>query len=439
MHRPVHTLLLLAAACVDATPPPVAPRALPIGGVAIAPGDPLQPRIDAAVDGDVLTLLPGVHRGPVRIEGAVTLQGPVEAVIDGNGLGTVVDLCGDGSKITGFTIRNSGPRLDLQDSAVRVSGCDIEVAEITIERSLFGVLVHQSKRVVVRDNVILGTGDEAMGMRGDGIRLWETDDSTVRGNVVRDHRDVVVWYSSRNRVISNTIERCRYGTHFMFSHDNICEDNAFVDDVVGVFVMYSHDLLMRRNLLARAAGSAGIGLGVKESGNLRVEDNWFVQDTIGVYLDTSPLDPAHRDWFHHNVFRLCDTAVLLHAKSNRNEFRANLFADNSALIGVGGDGDALGCDFRGNYYDTYQGYDLNDDGVGDVPFEHRRLSSQLEGRYPDLALLHGAPAMHAVDLMGHLLPLFAPRLLLRDEQPLLYEPEPRFVPRPLHQEPDHAR
>jgi len=35
-----------------------------------------------------------------------------------------------------------------------------------------------------------------------------------------------------------------------------------------------------------------------------------------------------------------------------------------------------------------------------VPFVFRRLSSQLESRCAELALLHGAPAMAMVDLVG---------------------------------------
>ena len=50
---------------------------------------------------------------------------------------------------------------------------------------------------------------------------------------------MVVWYSSRNRVAGNSVAGGRYGTHFMYSHDNVVADNRFVGNVVGVFVMYS--------------------------------------------------------------------------------------------------------------------------------------------------------------------------------------------------------
>lgn len=438
MRRTTLALCLLAAACGERSPAPMAPVALAAGGLEVAPGQPLQAVLDAAPDGAVVTLRAGRHEGPVHVARGIVLQGPREAVIDGGGTGTTVSLRGRSSSLRGCTITGGGQRLDAQDGAVHAEGEDQVVEDVRIEGALFGVLVHASKRATVRRCVVLGSPNEALGMRGDGIRLWETSESLVEDNFVRDHRDVVVWYSSHNRVTGNRVERCRYGTHFMFSHENVVEDNVYLDDVVGVFVMYSHDLALRRNVMARASGAAGIGLGLKESGNLVVEHNWLVQDTTGIYVDASPLDPSHHDRFAHNVIRLCDTAIHLHARAPRNEFRRNVLADNGAVIQVGGDGDALSCTFEENVFDTYQGYDLDGDGRGDVPFEFRRLSSQLVSRHEDLALLAGSPAMALVDLTGELLPLFRPRTLLRDERPLVRAPEPTFVPF-LQENPDHAR
>lgn len=415
------TILLLCAACggrPEAAAAPRTPFVAPPGSLAVRPDESLQQRVDAAPDGAVLSLQPGLHRGPVHVRRPLTITGPREAVIAGD-LGTTVHLEGEGMTLRGCTVAGSGARFELMDAAVRVEGQDIRVEDVDIQDALFGVLVQLSQRVRIAGNRIRGTGQEAMGLRGDGIRLWETVDSELVDNEVSDCRDVVVWYSSRNRIAGNVVTGCRYGTHFMYSHDNEVTGNRFVDDVVGVFVMYSRDVRLQRNLMARAGGAAGIGLGVKESGNLVVEDNWFVQNTTGIYLDTSPLDLAHENFFRRNVVRLCDKGVAFHASARRNTFHANMFADNGVLVAVGGDGDVLGCEFRGNHYDTYRGYDLDGDGVGDVAFEFRQLSTQLVGKYPDLALLHGSPAMHLVDLVGEVLPLFAPKLLLRDEQPLL--------------------
>src|SRR5690606_7360109 len=152
------------------------------------------------------------------------------------------------------------------------------------------------------------------------------------GNVVSDSRDVVVWYSSDNTVSDNWVGGGRYGTHFMYSHRNTVTDNRYVDNVVGVFVMYSRDIELRRNLLARATGAGGMGLGLKESGTVTAIGNWFVQDEVGLYTATSPLDLADHNRFVANLFWLCGTAITFHSSPARNVFEGNALRDNDRQV-----------------------------------------------------------------------------------------------------------
>jgi nitrous oxidase accessory protein len=268
-----------------------------------------------------------------------------------------------------------------------------------------------------------------MGLRGDTIRLWETTDSIVERNTVRDGRDCVIWYSSRNRVLGNRISGGRYGTHFMYSHDSVVEDNEYLDNVVGVFVMYSHDVTIRRNLLAGASGSAGIGIGFKESGDVLATDNLLLANTTGIYSDNSPLQQDHLNRFERNVIRMSDAGIAFHASPQRVELVDNVFRDNAVQVRVGADGDALAVRWEGNHFDDYQGYDLDGDGRGDVPYSLRSLSGQLQSRYPDLSFFRGTPVLATTDLVGHLVPLFAPKTLLRDPSPRLRGgPEHRSIP-----------
>lgn len=417
-------LLILACATVvacggdvgDSAPRPAPPR--PEAGIVVPPGPGLQAAIDAAAPGATLLLQPGDYRGPFLIGKPLHIWGPATAVLTADA-GTSVRVLGDDVTLEGFTVAGGGQRFDLMDGGVHLQGEDITLRSVTVRDTLFGILAERCQRVHLLGNTVIGTGLPAMGLRGDGIRLWETSDSEVRDNVVTDSRDVVVWYSSRNHLSGNRVTRCRYGTHFMYSHENVVEDSRLVENEVGIFVMYSRDIVMRRNLLAKSGGAAGIGIGIKEAGNLTIEDNWLLANTTGIYIDTAPLDPEHHNRYARNMLRFSESAVALHANVKRSEFVDNQFGDNGAIVKVGGQGDALTCDFRGNFYDTYQGYDFDGDGRGDVPFEFRRLSTQLEGRYPELALLHGAPAMMMVDIVGEVMPLFAPRQLLRDDSPRL--------------------
>jgi len=424
MHRSLlHLSWLAAAACSagDGDAPTTTVPAAPAGGTVVPAGAALRAAVAAARGGEVLVLAPGRHEGPLSITVPMTIFGPRAAVVASQGEGSTISIEAANTALLGFAIDGSGGRFDLLDAAVRVHADDVTLDGLQIRHALFGVLVEQSRRATVRQCDILGTGGAAMGLRGDGIRLWETHDSVVEANLVRDCRDCVVWYSSNNRIVGNRVHGCRYGTHFMYSHDNQALDNRYLDDVVGIFVMYSRDVTVRGNLMARAGGAAGMGLGFKESGNVTVADNDFIANTTGIYVDTSPLDQTHVNRFVGNRLRLSDTAVLFHSSPKRNEFVDNELRDNVHQVRVGGGGNACKIAWRGNHFDDYQGYDLDGDGRGDLPYTLRSLSSQLTGRHPDLAFFRGAPVLALADLAGHVMPLFAPSTILED-------PAPRMLP-----------
>jgi nitrous oxidase accessory protein len=287
-----------------------------------------------------------------------------------------------------------------------------------------GPVSQRSKRLAVRNDEIIGRREIALGMRGDAIRLWEVESSVVAGNVVKDSRDVVVWYSLRNRVEDNVVEGCRYGTHLMFSRDAVVAKNRYVRDEVGVFVMYSRGVTVEENLVADAYGPAGTGIGLKEAGNVVARRNRVVHDGVGLYVDTSPLEPGDFDVVEDNWFRLNQVAIVFHASPRATKIAGNSLRDNASQVRVDGEGDALGVEWSGNDWDDYRGYDFDRDGTGDVPYELRSLSSDLTSRHPELAFFEGSPTLALVEAAGRVVPLFEPRTLVRD-------PRPRVRPMPM--------
>jgi nitrous oxidase accessory protein len=385
----------------------------------VAPGADLQALLDAERGVASLCLAPGRYRGPLRIEGASSVWGPASAVVASSGEGTTIRLEGTGPALLGVTVDGSGGRFDLLDAAVHVSGADARVEGVAIRNATFGILVERAHGVRVVGNDVQGDRDLPFGLRGDGIRLWEAYDCTVERNTVRDGRDTVLWYASRNRVIGNRIERGRYGVHLMYSHENELRDNRFVANVTGAFVMYSRRIDVQRNLFAAASGAAGVGLGLKESGDVRVEDNAFVRDTIAIYIDSSPLWPDDRNRFARNLFRLSDVPISFLATPSRSEFIENDFRDARVAVEVNGGGDALAVTWQGNHFDDYAGYDLDGDGTGDVPYELRSLSSDLVSETPQLAFYRGTPALALAETIGRIVPIVQPRLLVVDREPRL--------------------
>ena len=426
---PVLAVSLAAAVCCGggAADRPGAPRRFrvppkPSDCQTVPAGRSLQASVDRAGPDAVLCLAPGRHDGPVKIRRRVTLWGPRAAVVRSRGTGTTIDVRAPGTRLVGFTVDGSGRRHDLRDSAVAVHADDVRVEGLHVVRAVFGILADQVHRLVARGNEIDGNPRQARGMRGDGIRLWETRESTIADNVVRNSRDVVVWYSPGNRIVRNHVEHGRYGTHFMYSHDNVVERNEYLGNAVGVFIMYSHGIAVRRNRFLDSHGAGGMGVGLKDSGNIVLTGNQFVRDATGLYVDTSPSTPGDVDRIERNRFQLCDTAIVFHGEARGNEIHDNLLSSNRLQVAVEGGGDARDAAWSGNHFDDYVGYDLDGDGTGDVPYELRRLSTHLSSGVPTLAFFTGTPAFGVVDALGKVVPLFAPRTLLVDPRPAIDDP-----------------
>jgi nitrous oxidase accessory protein len=375
----------------------------------------------------VVCLRPGSYAGPVKIRQPVVLWGPPEAVIRSAGAGTTLEVKASKSTLYGFSIDGSGGRFDTLDAALRIEADDVRVEGVGIRRAVFGLLVEKSRRVTLLGNEIHGTEEGPLGLRGDPIRLWETYDSRIENNRVIAGRDVVIWYSSRNRIANNVVSDGRYGTHLMYSHSNQVVDNRYERNVVGAFVMYSRNIEFERNLLLHSAGSAGIGLGLKESGNVTIRGNLFANNTVATYIDTSPLERSDRNRFERNAFVLNGTAVIFHGRERGNTFEDNVLRDNQEQVRVEGNSDSSGTLWQNNYFDDYVGYDLDGDGIGDVRYELRSLSGELIRRRPDLELLRGTPALWLVDAMAHVAPLFQTRALAVDASPRM-RPAPGVDP-----------
>jgi nitrous oxidase accessory protein len=409
-------LALLAGAAPTAAP------ARPPACHEIADAAELSRRLAGAVPGDALCLAPGSYPGPLRIGASVTLWGPRDAVIRSNGAGTTVRIESDGAALLGVTVDGSGSRYDLLDAAVHVQGADVRVEGVRIVNAVYGLLVERSERALLRGNEVAGDPGRMLGLRGDGLRLWEVKNSRVEANRVSDSRDCVVWYSPGNRIVGNRIERGRYGVHFMYSHDNQIADNDLIGNVTGIFIMYSRRVDVTGNRIGGSTGAAGIGLGLKESGPVRVADNRLVDNTIGIHVDMSPLDPGDRNEFERNELSLGDVGIEFMGPSDGNTLRGNALRDNALLVRVAAGGEARPAHWRGNYFDDYSGYDLDEDGTGDVPYELRSLSSELQSRVPALAFFRGTPALALAEAIGRIVPIFEPRLLVVDPSPRMRPP-----------------
>jgi nitrous oxidase accessory protein len=363
-----------------------------------------------------LWLSPKRYDGDLVIRRPVTIRAARGAELRGSGTGTVVDIDAEDVILEGVTVRGSGNKHTTEDAGIKAKGKRVRLTEVSVEGTLFGISLQLCDACVLERSHVVGR-DEDPTFRGDGIKLWESNDAIVRDNVMEHSRDMVVWYSRRAHLERNRVRTSRYGTHFMYAHDSVVRDSDLTGNVVGIFVMYSARLHAENNVLAGARGAAGVGIGFKESDGVAVTGNWIVGNTTGVYLDRTPRTPENEVVFRGNVVAVNDTGLRLHGSDSGVRFEDNDFRENPSLVEVEGGGDGLGVTFRHNFFSEYAGYDLDEDGLGDVPFQKQKLSSELTDAHEALRFFRGTAAMELVEMVTHAMPVFASRKLIVDPSP----------------------
>lgn len=72
--------------------------------------------------------------------------------------------------------------------------------------------------------------------------------------------------------------------------------------------------------------------------------------------------------------------------------------------------------YEGNYWDKYDGYDLNNDDIGDVPYRPVSLYSMLVEKIPESIILLRSFITEILDVTEKVLPVFIPETLI-DNKP----------------------
>jgi nitrous oxidase accessory protein len=393
----------------------------------------LADAVAAAQPGDRIDVRGGIYPGELAIAKPLTLFGVDRPVIDGSGAGSLVRVFGADVTIQGFTLRNTGSNHDKEDAAIVVEQGRATIADNRIEDALFGIYLKQAPGSIVRNNVVLAKKTD-IAMRGDGIKIWYSDDTVIENNRASDGRDTILWYSNRALVRGNVFDRGRYGLHLMFSDDATIESNALNANSIGLFIMYSRNPHVIGNSLSDNHGPSGGGIGLKDVDNAVVEGNRFVNNQIGAQIDNSPREMGIENLWRGNVFAYNAIGVGFLPSVRHNTLVDNSFVDNTEHVAIIGRGQlhdiTWAVDGRGNYWSDYAGYDADRDGVGDLPYRSQRLFASLTDEHPALRLFTFGPAATAIDFAAKAFPETRPETKLEDPAPLMSPPVSPYLPSP---------
>ncbi len=354
----------------------------------------LPEAIAASKAGDTIRVHPGTYVGQWVLDKPIVFAGIGKPVLRGSGQGSVLVLAGNGCTVRGFVIEHSGGDLQREDSGILLKSDHNLVEENELRDVLFGIYLYQSRENIIRKNVIQGRKELELGERGAGLHFWNSSGNIIDENTVSDARDGMYIQSSPNNLIRhNRVLNLRYGLHYMNSDGNKFEDNLFSHNVAGAAIMYSRGIEFRRNAFLHNRGFSSFGILFQDCDACLAEDNFIVDNATGIFMEA-----LRKSTFRRNVIAENDVALQIFSSVDQNLFYGNHFVENlSPLRVIGKTTNTCWQQFgRGNYWSDYDGYDLDGNGVGDVPHKIQNVFEYMEGNYPRLRLYLSSPAAQAL-------------------------------------------
>ncbi|MEX1138249.1 MAG: nitrous oxide reductase family maturation protein NosD [Bacteroidota bacterium] len=398
----IHILLVLTAVATAQEPAIVSP---------------IQVLIDRALPGDTIIVTEGTYVGGIDISKPLAVIGINRPVLQGSGNGSCITISASGCTVRGFTIERSGNNLMREDAGILVRSNGNRIEGNELRNILFGIYLLEADSNFIVRNTIIGRGHLDYGQRGSGIHIWNSHENNFEGNVIRDARDgFYIQYANRTRIDNNTVTNTRYGLHYMYADSNTFSYNRFSHNVAGAAIMYSRAIRFRHNVFSHNRGFASYGILFQDCHDVVADSNVIADNAVGMFFEASTVNV-----FRHNIIAQNDVALQIFQNSAGNLFAGNNFIDNlSPLTIVGKRTDTRwSADKSGNYWSSYAGYDLDGNGIGDIPMKIQNAFNYLEGRTPNLRLYLYSPASQALAVAASAFPIIDVNREV-DEFPLVY-------------------
>ena len=344
-----------------------------------------------------------IYKERLVIQKPITLKGVETPIIDGGQRGDVIKVNADNVTIEGLQIQNSARSSQVDYCGVHVKDAQfVTVRNCVFRKNQFSVMFQNCKNGLIANNNISSyiTYNPIM---GNAVHCWKSDNMHITGNNIGHNRDgIYLEFVNNSHIDHNTVSGCaRYGLHFMFSHFNVYSSNRFNHNQAGVAVMFAHNVEMINNTFEFNRGTSSYGLLIKELQYSTIKGNRFLDNTVGLLIDGgSDLN------VHHNVIKNNGWGMrLISASTNdtivHNNFLGNTF-DMTTNVSYNRN------NVNGNYWDKYEGYDLNKDGYGDVPFHPLSLFSMLAEQNENVLFFFHSFLMNLLDATEKVLPSITP-------------------------------
>ena len=367
-----------------------------------------------AVNGDTLLVDAGqYHEKNIVIDKTIYLIGINHPVLDGDNKYEIISIKANGVVVDGFKIINSGISSIEDFAGIKIYGNrDVVIRNNILTNTFFGIYIQYGTNCTIEKNTLTSFSKEEQ-QSGNGIHCWKGDSMRIIANNISGHRDGIYFEFVTNSIIWRNVaeKNLRYGLHFMFSNNDAYISNVFKNNGAGVAVMFSKGVKMIRNYFEENWGDGAYGLLLKEISDGYIDNNYFVRNTAGIFMEGANRIQLQKNVFESNGWAMKIQASCMDVAVFNNNFKNNTFD-------VGTNGSLVLNTFNNNYWDKYEGYDLNKDKLGDVPFRPVSLFAMIIEQNPPAMILFRSLMTSLLDKTEKILPSLTPENL-KDEHPLM--------------------
>ena len=374
----------------------------------------LSDAIALAQPGDTINVGPGVYQeGNIIIEKSLVIIGQNYPVIDGESKYEILTIHATHVTIRGMRFIRTGISSIQDIAAIKLlDSKNVTIIDNQFEDTFFAIHGSNSSNCRFENNHIKAHVIAEYQI-GNGIHMWKCNRLVIVGNHITGHRDGIYFEFVTSSLIQNnhSEQNLRYGLHFMFSHNNEYRENRFINNGAGVAVMYTTGVKMTGNTFDHNWGASSYGLLLKDIRDSEVRHNHFVGNSVGIFMEGSS-----RIEFTDNEFRQNGYAIRLQASCDNNTITRNNFTGNTFDLAT--NGSLVLNKVTGNYWDKYEGYDMNMDRIGDVPYHPVSMYSMVVEQMPAAVLLWRSFLVLLLDRAERAIPALTPENL-KDDAPLM--------------------
>jgi len=371
--------------------------------------------LKACANNDTVIVYGGTYsEGNLIIDKAITFLGIDFPILDGQKKFEVLSIKANYVTVSGFKVERSGYATLNDPCGIKVYDSNhVTISDNILDDNFFGIYLQYCNKCIVKNNKITAYGIAEQQI-GNGVHCWKSDSLQIVANKVTGHRDGIYFEFVTNSVIWRNIstKNIRYGLHFMFSHSDSYISNVFKGNGAGVAVMFTHKVKMFHNTFTENWGDAAYGLMLKEISDSYILGNTFSKNTTGIFMEGTSRIKVEKNSYVSNGW-----GMKIQASCMDNEIVSNNFLSNT--FDVSTNGSLVLNTFNSNYWDKYEGYDLNKDNVGDVPYHPLSLFSVIVEKNPPAMLLFRSFMVTLLDKSEKIMPSLTPDNFI-DNTPLTH-------------------